>query len=157
MLQLYLFPQHRPRDVAPLSEEDRQRLLGLLLKGASPAAACGPLGLDVWQVCQAVDCDPAFRSALRQVRDLLTQNVAAAVYRAAMEGTPAAQALWLRTFAPADWADPLPSVSVSDPSELSESPDVFAALPTDALARLAHAFRPPGRLGDDSPDQAAIA
>ncbi|MGC1272395.1 MAG: hypothetical protein WBC44_01715, partial [Planctomycetaceae bacterium] len=70
-----------------------------------PQAACQRLGLDAAAFCRTVEIDDEFRRRLRHVRELMTHNVVAVVYAAAMKGTPAAQALWLLTFPPADFSE----------------------------------------------------
>jgi hypothetical protein len=136
-MQLLLFPHISPhKGERGLSPDDKHDLLLVLLRGGSPQAACQKLGLDPHDFCRAADGDAAFRTRLRHVRELMTHNVVATVYRAAMEGTPAAQALWLRTFPPTDGADS-PSAATS-PS--TETDDDFASLSNDDLRRLLAAF-----------------
>ncbi|VAX41666.1 hypothetical protein MNBD_PLANCTO02-3034 [hydrothermal vent metagenome] len=49
---------------------------------------------------------------MEQVTDVLSQNVAAALYREAMEGNVSAQVFWLKTLPPPGWQrsteDPIP-------------------------------------------------
>lgn len=106
-MQLLLFPHHPPSVAGPslLEPADRAAVLEILLRGGSPQAACQRLGLSVADFCRTVEEDDDFRRRLRQLRELMTHNVVAVVYAAAMKGTPAAQALWLRTFPPADGSD----------------------------------------------------
>jgi hypothetical protein len=139
MPQLLLFPHHPPADAEPppLGGDDRAAVLDVLLRGGSPQAACQRLGLDVAAFCKAADEDAGFRRRLRHVRELMTHNIVATVYAAAMKGTPAAQALWLRMFPPAGWTDPSPEHSKT----ASETTDEFAALPNDAIERTLAAFR----------------
>ncbi len=119
-----------------MSPEQQADILLALLRGGSPQAACQKLGADPQGFCRTTERDEAFRTRLRHVRELMTLNVVATVYRAALEGAPAAQALWLRTFSPPDWTA---STSISSNASL-ETNDEFASLPTDALRRILAAF-----------------
>ncbi|MFG0295991.1 MAG: hypothetical protein ACF8PG_08810 [Maioricimonas sp. JB045] len=74
-----------------------------MLRGASPAAACLQLGLPVGNVLRTMEQQPEFRERQRQVRELLSQNVAAALYRAAMEGSVSAQSFYLKNQPPPEW------------------------------------------------------
>ncbi len=136
-MQLLLFPHILPHEAdRSLSLEQQREVLFALLRGGSPQAACQKLGADPRAFCRARERDAAFREGLQQVRELMTLNVVATVYRAAMEGTPAAQALWLRTFAPPEWAEP----ASKTPDTSFETTNEFASLPTDAIRRLLAAF-----------------
>ncbi len=136
-MQLLLFPQCSPRArEGTLSPDDRLDLLQALLRGGSPQAVCQKQGRDPFDFCRTADDDAHFRTALRQVRELMTLNVVATVYRAALEGTPAAQALWLRTFPPTEWTEPASSPSSRD----TETTDDAASLSNDALRQLLVAF-----------------
>ena len=137
MPQLLLFPSHPPagREPPGLSPEQQAALIGRLLKGLSPQLACAAAGLDPAAFCRSADEDAGFRRRLRDVRELLSLNVAAAVYQAALKGTPAAQALGLRTFPPA--AGPDSDSSTSDRDE----PDALDAFPPDDLDRQLAAYR----------------
>lgn len=137
VMQLLLFPQCRPHAGAmTLSPDEQLDVLQALLRGGSPQAVCQKQGRDPLDFCRTVEDDPAFRTSLRQIRELMTLNVVATVYRAAMEGTPAAQALWLRTFPPTDWAEPASSASAND----TETADDPVSLTNDALRQILAAF-----------------
>lgn len=136
-MQLLLFPQHSPHArEGTLSPGEQLDVLNALLRGGSPQTVCQKLGRDPLDFCRTVADDGSFRAALRQARELMTLNVVATVYRAAMEGTPAAQALWLRTFPPDDWAEPVSSTSATD----SDAADDAVSLTNDALKQLLVAF-----------------
>lgn len=77
----------------------------LLAKGASPAAACQHLGVPVSAFLHSLADDPAFREALADVNEILTRNVVAALYQAAMKGSIPAQTLWLRNTRPREWSE----------------------------------------------------
>ncbi len=75
----------------------------LLLRGASPAAACAQLGIAPQEFLTWLD-DPEFRRRIAQSQDILSQNVAAALYRSAMEGSVSAQTFYLRHLPPPEWS-----------------------------------------------------
>ncbi|QDU41085.1 hypothetical protein Mal4_54500 [Maioricimonas rarisocia] len=89
-----------------LSDPEQEGYLQLMLRGASPAAACLQLELPVGNVLRTMEQQPEFRERLRQVRELLSQNVAAALYRAAMEGSVSAQSFYLKNQPPPEWPQP---------------------------------------------------
>lgn len=130
MHQLLLFPDAPPSEPAPqvLSCELQAEVVSLLLRGGSPQAVCQKLRLDPAAFCRTVEEDPTFCHRLRHVRELMTQNVVATVYAAALKGTPAAQALWLRTFPPPQFSTP--SLDTQE-----ETTDEFSAYSTEDLSR----------------------
>ncbi|MCA9116678.1 MAG: hypothetical protein KDA79_16470 [Planctomycetaceae bacterium] len=73
-------------------------MLELLLRGASPAAACQQLGLSPFAWIRTLDDSEPLRHRTAAVQQLLTGNVLAAAYRAAMQGAASIQSLWLKTF-----------------------------------------------------------
>ena len=103
---------HLPPSPHPptLSLVQQQDFLDLIAKGASPAAACQRLGIPVITYAQTIETDDPFRQQLRHVQSLLSQNVAAALYRAAMEGNVTAMTSWLKASPPPGWADSQPCV-----------------------------------------------
>ena len=136
-MQLLLFPQFPPgRLEETLSADAQAELLQALLRGASPQAVCQKQGRDPFDFCRTAEGDASFQNALRHARELMTLNVVATVYRAAMEGTSAAQALWLRTFPPSDWAPPASSLTRMD----AEPADDDASLTNEDLRQLLRAF-----------------
>jgi len=86
-----------------LSVSEQQSYLSLLSKGASPGVACATLGLTLTQVAVSMEADGRFRVLLDRVHELLSQNVAAALYRSAMEGSVSAQTFYLKNVPPPDW------------------------------------------------------
>lgn len=144
MRQLHLFPHAPPveGDPPPLSFRRRDAVVAALLRGASPQIACKSLEIDLADFFDAVETDAEFRRRLRHVYATLAGNVSAAVYRAAIEGTPAAQALFLRTFAPPAYSD-APSTPRNEPS------DDLSSLPADAIALQLAAYR--AALGEVGP------
>jgi hypothetical protein len=136
-MQLLLFPQYPPwAPERTLSPDEQLDVLQALLRGGSPQAVCQKQGRDPLDFCRTAEGDASFQTALRQVRELMTLNVVATVYRAAMEGTPAAQALWLRTFPPTDWT----ALDASASAPESEFSDEATSLTNDALRQLLVAF-----------------
>lgn len=131
MHQLLLFPHAPPSEPEPplLSPDLQDEVLAILLRGGSPQSACQKLRLDPRAFCRTAEFDAGFRDRLRHARELMTQNVVATVYAAAMKGTPAAQALWLRTFPPLQ----LTPTTFTDPD--NEPNDEFSAYSTEDLAR----------------------
>lgn len=77
--------------------------LHLLSRGASPAAACLQLNLPVTVVPNHINTNANFRDRLDQIHDVLSQNVAAALYRSAMEGSVSAQTFFLKNCPPPEW------------------------------------------------------
>jgi hypothetical protein len=98
----------------------RELLLNLLLRGASPAAACAQLGLsaDDFHLWLA---DSSFREQLDRSQHLLSRNVAAALYRSAMEGSVSAQTFYLKHLPPPEW--PAPAATPSPGGELAQLSD----------------------------------
>ncbi|MBX3439647.1 MAG: hypothetical protein KF861_19315, partial [Planctomycetaceae bacterium] len=97
--QLFPTASHAKR-LVPAAQES---YLHLLTRGASPAAACGQIGMSVLDVLATIEQDEAFRLRLEQVNVLLSQNVAAALYRSAMEGSVSAQTFFLKNQPPPNW------------------------------------------------------
>lgn len=107
-----------------LALADRTALLALLQRGASPAGACAQLGLPLSLYLRTYESDPEFRSASDAIPQILHRNVAAALYRAALEGNVSAQTAWLRMWRPLGW----------DPPAASERPDPRGAALLDDLS-----------------------
>ena len=86
-----------------LAAEQCEELVALLLKGASVRAACKEMGVPVWAAQQAIERDIELAQRVRQVNGLRSQDVAAALYQAAMKGSVTAQTFWLKNSPPAEW------------------------------------------------------
>ena len=135
-----------------LTRDERESVLDLLSRGGSPLLACRQLDRPISAFLLTVQRDDAFRQRLESVNVCLSQNVASALYKAAMEGSVSAQTFYLRQNPPPEWRPP----------ERDVNRDEFDDLETDELARLAETFgiaappeiapglEPPGRA--DSPD-----
>lgn len=84
--------------------------------GASPAAACQKVGVSITAVLVTMDQSTAFRKRMDRVPDLLSQNVAASLYQAAMKGSVTAQTFYLKNLPPPEWDND--TDNVADPSSL---------------------------------------
>jgi len=89
--------------VSQVGVEDQRAYLELLLRGASPAAACQQLQLDLFVVMEAIAEDEEFRIKVDAVYDALSQNVAARLYQEAMKGSVSAMTQWLKQRPPPEW------------------------------------------------------
>jgi hypothetical protein len=96
-------PRNAKPQAEPLSADQQEAVLALLLRGASPAGACQQLGLGVEAVGRTVEEDEAFRRRAGDVTGVLSGNVMAVLYRGAMEGSVSAQQAWLKLFPPPPW------------------------------------------------------
>jgi len=76
------------------------------MRGASPFGACQQLGIPLESLKQIYAAEEAFRHRIDQVHEILSQNVAAALYRQAMEGNVSAQSFWLKVLPPPGWHQP---------------------------------------------------
>lgn len=91
----------------PLLTPDQQTAyVHLLTGGASPLRACQRLGVTVADVLRTLDLDLGFRALVDQAGQVLSGNVAAALYHKAMNGNVPAQTFFLRHRPPTDWKDP---------------------------------------------------
>ena len=86
-----------------LTRDQQQAALQLLLRGASPAGACGQLGVSVLLFDRTYLEEAGFRERVDRVNAILSQNVAAALYREAMSGNVSAMNLWLKCSPPSAW------------------------------------------------------
>src|SRR5690606_9307466 len=66
-------------------------------------------------VLATIEQDEAFRERLDQVNVLLSQNVAAALYRSAMEGSVSAQTFFLKNQPPPNWQQSQSTEATDDP------------------------------------------
>jgi hypothetical protein len=84
------------REVEMLSGEQQDQYLEWLLKGASPVVACRKVGTGAMAAIETAKRDPEFRRKLAVSRQVMSECVMAAVYRAALEGKVSAMRLWLK-------------------------------------------------------------
>ena len=122
-----------------LTDDQQRLLLQWLSRGASPTAACQQLGISVRQYMTTRENCPLFRDQESQVQFLLSQNVAAALYQAAMKGSVSAQTFWLKAQPPPGWVkrnesderetDPLETLDDEELIQLARSMGI--ALPSE--------------------------
>jgi hypothetical protein len=131
--------------VVPLTQEQQEIYLQLLSRGASPAAACLQSGLSLPDVAASIEHDEAFRHLLSRVNELLSQNVAAALYRSAMEGSVSAQTFFLKNMPPPEWPTPDTEDQPRNLVELTDEELItqFRKEAPALLARLASGDTPP--------------
>ncbi|MEW4490701.1 hypothetical protein AB1L42_21640 [Thalassoglobus sp. JC818] len=87
-----------------LTKDQQFAYITLLSKGGSPAAACSQIGIALADVIWTCEHDAQFGLMLERIQELLSQNVAAALYRSAMEGSVTAQQYYLKNRPPPNWA-----------------------------------------------------
>jgi len=90
-------------DTPQLTRSQQTEYLRLLTLGASPAAACQKVGVSITAVLVTMDQSAGFRKRMDRVPDLLSQNVAASLYQAAMKGSVTAQTFYLKNLPPPEW------------------------------------------------------
>lgn len=109
---------------APLLDAWQQdELLKRVTYGASPLSACHQLGVSITSFLKTSETDATFAERLHAAQRALSQNVAARLYRTAMDGNVSAQKCYLDFRPPPEWTAP-PSTSHEDeeldPHELVE-------------------------------------
>lgn len=119
----------------PLPDRLQQAVIDLLFRGASPAAACGQLGVPVETLLRTINDDPEFARRTGDVTSVLSGNVMAMLYRTAMDGNVSAQSSWLKLFPPATWQQTSP-----DPTTPLNFDETLEELSNDELVELAHAL-----------------
>ncbi len=93
-------------DGVDLTPTQQAEILAWLYRGASPAGACGQVGVSVDRFLKAVAEDEAFRHRVRSTTGVLSGNVMAVLYRTAMEGSVSAQQAFLKLFPPPVFEEP---------------------------------------------------
>jgi hypothetical protein len=118
-----------------MAEAEQHAFLLLMARGASPSVACQQLGISLPRLAASLEEDDLFCRRLERVKELLSQNVAAALYRCAMEGSVAAQTFYLKNRPPPEW----PNAAQSLPHGLEELNDdeLIAQFREEAPALLA--------------------
>jgi hypothetical protein len=104
----------------PLNQTAQDELLELLSQGASPPAACRKLGLSLADFFHTTQRDPQFRRRVEMTHHALGQNVASALYRAAMKGNVAAQTFWLRFSPPPGWTGKDANMTTDDLDRMTD-------------------------------------
>ena len=116
-------------DTPQLTRPQQTEYIRLLTLGASPAAACHKVGVSITAVLVTMDESAAFRKRMDRVPDLLSQNVAASLYQAAMKGSVTAQTFYLKNLPPPEW-------DVEDDNVDSPEAKDFENLTLDQLRQL---------------------
>jgi hypothetical protein len=124
-----------PVDLTLLTIDEQQKYLLLLSRGASPASACLQLKIALPVVSATLEHDLAFQKLFQRVNELLSQNVAAALYRSAMEGSVSAQTFYLKNRPPPEWPGLL-NVSAPEAEDLTDD-ELVASFRQEATALLA--------------------
>jgi len=91
--------QHEPG----LTFDEQDAVLEQLARGASLPLAARAIDVPLAEVVTAIRRDRELRQAIRLIQRGLSQNVAAALYRAAIEGSVSAQTYWLTHRPPPGW------------------------------------------------------
>ena len=91
------------KDTGVMTASEQRAYLELLQRGGSSAAVCRKLEIEPERVRRTQRECGEFAAACREVVVQLSQNVAAALYQAAMKGSVPAQALWLKHVPPPEW------------------------------------------------------
>ncbi|MCA9076061.1 MAG: hypothetical protein KDA93_13620 [Planctomycetaceae bacterium] len=86
-----------------LTAAQKELYLHALTLGASPTGACGKVGIAAVDVLRTIEHDEQFREQVDRANVMLSQNVAAALYRSAMEGSVSAQTFFLKNKPPPCW------------------------------------------------------
>jgi len=126
-----------------LSADQQSSVLQLLLRGASPSGACQQIGLPGIAFARTLRADETFRIHVEEATVTQSYNVAAALYRAAMEGSVSAQVHWLKNCPPPGWQDDSRAAAQTFTFD-----HFFGELSDDELTQLARA------MGVDLPPEA---
>jgi hypothetical protein len=125
-----------PSKSATVLDADQQdRVMQWLTRGGSPMVACQRLDVSITSFLKTLQADAEFAERIRQVQTALSQNVAACLYRAALEGNVAAQRHYLQLNPPPDWKPAAPEAGLEElePHELA---DEYRAAGLDVPAEL---------------------
>ncbi|MAG94250.1 MAG: hypothetical protein CMJ48_10925 [Planctomycetaceae bacterium] len=90
-------------ETSGLTVDEQDAVLEQLARGASLPLAARAIEVPLADVVAAIRRDPDLRRAMRIIQRGLSQNVAAALYRAAIEGSVSAQTFWLSHRPPPGW------------------------------------------------------
>ena len=119
-----------------LNEDFQYSYITLLARGASPAVACSQLDILLEDVIWTMEHEPAFQSMVIRVQEMLSQNVAAALYRSAMEGSVSAQQNYLKAYPPSGCLPTADDPDAFSEIELSHE-EIITQLRSEAEAFLA--------------------
>jgi hypothetical protein len=134
-------PSPPPDDPAsPFTADEQRGVLDYLLRGASPLIACRQMGLSVARYWLTHRCDAGFAAGIQEIYDTLSDNVAACLYKTAIEGNVSAQQFWLRKRPAPAWDVSRKPVSADDLQDLKE--DQFDEFTWQTLRDCEAAFAP---------------
>jgi hypothetical protein len=109
---------------APLLDAwQQEEVVKRVTYGLSPLAACHQLGVSITSFHKTSAADETFAERLQSAQHALSQNVAARLYRTAMDGNVSAQKCYLEFRPPPEWASASSAHSEDeelDPHELAE-------------------------------------
>ena len=91
------------QEAGSLSDLQQAEFLWWISHGASPAMLCNKLGISLTSFVKTAKEDACFAERLQQAQGGLSQNVAARLYRIAMEGSVPAQRFYLELHPPPEW------------------------------------------------------
>lgn len=119
-----------------LNEELQYSYITLLSRGASPAVACSQLDILLADVIWTMEHEAGFQSMVIRVQEMLSQNVAAALYRSAMEGSVSAQQNYLKAYPPPSCGATPDDIDAFSDAEISHE-EIVTQLRSEAEAFLA--------------------
>jgi len=95
--------RHKNESPQLLSDDQQDLFLELLTHGLSPAMVCRNLDLAWRDANHTRRLDARFAQRWQEIEEVLSQNVAAALYKSAIKGTAAAQTFYLKQQPPPGW------------------------------------------------------
>lgn len=119
-----------------LSAAQQDTCLRLMFLGASPPMACASLKVSITSFQRTVDEDGEFAVRVQQTLGSLSQNVAARLYRTAMDGNVSAQRCYLQMRPPPEWTECAPAAADLEELEPDELADEYRAAGLDVPAEL---------------------
>lgn len=129
-------------EAPPLTPEQREQYLLLLVQGASLTFACRKLDVSLLAVMQAMEANEGFREEVERAGEALSSSVAAALYKSAVSGSVTAQMFYLRSRPPSAWLTPLGEGS-DDLDELTDA-ELFTKCLAEGVPVPAEAQKMPG-------------
>jgi hypothetical protein len=104
--------------------------------GSSPLAACHLLGVSITSFLKTAEADASFAERVQHAHNALSQNVAARLYRTAMEGNVSAQRCYLQFRPPPEWQSAPIATSESEELNPHELAQAYRAAGMDVPAEL---------------------
>jgi len=144
---------------AVFTKSEQQAAVELLSGGLSPAGVCRKLGRSLAEFFNTLNRDLSFRDEVQSVPTVLGQNVASALYKAALEGNVTAQTFWLRNNPPPGWkgddadtmTDPFESMTDDELIELARTQGIALPPEVEAAIESANGEDVPRRLPQEPP------